>query len=557
MRTIVSLEFEHKKWSWGHISQPLLNELNEFEIMSMEFKQWKARKNNIDKREVCFLSQNVSQFRELTDYDRIVARLGGNRTFEDFPERRKDYFEKMSRCFAIVATNQKLKNIALEANANVYLIPNGLDLKKWVFKERDFKSKDFLTVGFVGNVKSLKKIEYKGYSIIKDVCKKLKFPLSKALYENKQIPHDQMQKKFYDNIDVLALLTDGEGCSNTIMECLACGVPVITTKEAGYHGEILSHENNVFFCEKSWEAFFEHLKWLNQNRRALRRIAIGGRLFAESHHDITMIAKEFKKIFDSCFEYNDILSPEEKVHTEMKTSSKKFIPVKFVPLDLDNSIFDHPQSDVAVVCVLKSGGVYSIDYVEKLRNMIDRNTTVPYEFICLTDMDIDANICKSIKLIRGQAGWWSKIELFRSNLINAKQIIYFDLDTIILKNIDDVLNFQHDFSGLYPWNEKNRRNGLCASGMMAWKNDSTFSFLFDRFDPNRTKNYPRGDQEYISQILKSNKKNPEFLQTLFSGIYSYKRNCRIKLPKNARIVCFHGKPRLHEINIRWVKDHWR
>lgn len=213
--------------------------------------------------------------------------------------------------------------------------------------------------------------------------------------------------------------------------------------------------------------------------------------------------------------------------------------------------------NTAIVCVLKSGGDYDIDYIIKLKNMIDRNTTAPYEFVCLTDMDIDKNICKSIKLIYGYPGWWSKIELFRSGLINAKQIIYFDLDTIVLKNIDDLLNFQHNFSALYPWNERSRQNGLYASGMMAWKNNNTFSFLFDQFDSKEIKKYRKGDQEYISRTLENNDKKPEFFQSLFPGIYSYKRNCKEQLPEDARIICFHGKPRLHEIEIKWVKDHWR
>lgn len=522
MKTIISLEFEHKKWSWGHTSQFLLNKLTGFKIMSMEFKQWEAKKYN--KEDICFLSQNVSQFKKLTDYSKIVLRLGGNRAFDNKSlVKQRDYFGKMAKCYAIVATNKKLEKLAKKVNSNVYLIPNGIDLNIWSFKERPLKSKDALTVGFVGNVSSSKKVEYKGYSIVESVCKELNFPLKKALYMKEQIPHNKMQERFYDKIDILVLLTDGEGCSNTIMECLACGVPVITTREAGFHGETMEHNKDVFFCGKDRESLFVQLMYLSHSRDhsrdLLKEVAIEGRIFAEKHHDAKVIAKRFQKILEGCFAQN---------------------------------------TNIVVICVLKSGGDYTLNYVEKLKNMVDRNTTVPYEFVCLTDVNIDKNICRSIKLTQDRAGWWSKIELFRSDLINkAKQIIYFDLDTIILKNIDDILNFQYNFSTLYPWNERNRRNGLCASGIMAWKGGNSFSFIFDQFEGKKIENYPRGDQEYISEALKDNKKKPEFLQNLFSGIYSYKKNCREQLPKDARIVCFHGKPRLHEIENKWVKDYWR
>lgn len=531
MKTIVSLEFEHKKWSWGHTSQFLLNELNGFEIMSMEFKNWKQKRQNVDMKEVCFLSQNVSQLKELTNYGRMVLRLGGNRAFDnEFLVKQRDYFSKMAKCYAIVATNKKLENIARKVNANVYLAPNGLDLDIWRFKKRPLKRKDVLTVGFVGNVRSLKKVEYKGYAIIKNVCKKLNFPLQEALYMNKQISHNQMQEQFYSNIDVLALLTNGEGCSNTIMECLACGVPVITTKEAGFHGEMAEHEDNIFFCEKDHKSLFAQLIELNRDRNLLEKISIKGRIFAEKHHDIKIIAKKFQKIFEDCFRHNEA--------SKLQEVSKSKI-------------------DMAIVCVLKSGGDYDIDYVIKLKNMIDKNTTLPYKFVCLTDMNIDKNICKSIKLVQGYPGWWSKVELFRAGLIDAKRIIYFDLDTIILKNIDDLLNFPYNFFALYPWNKKNRRDGLCASGMMAWKNDNSFSSIFDQFDIKKIDKYSKGDQEYISKCLKKNGKEVKFFQNLFSGIYSYKRNCKNGLHEDARIICFHGKPRLHEIKADWVKEHWK
>ena len=215
------------------------------------------------------------------------------------------------------------------------------------------------------------------------------------------------------------------------------------------------------------------------------------------------------------------------------------------------------DSMIAVFCVLKSGGDYNLDYVMKLRNMIKRNSTVPYDFICLTDLEIDPRVCKSIPLVREWAGWWSKIELFRPGLTDKQKIIYFDLDTLIVKNIDDILSYAHSMTALRPWNRKNRQAGLSASGMMAWRNDASNSFLFDQFKLENISNYRGGDQEYISKILMENGVETTFFQTAFSGIYSYKRNCRKGLLSDARIVCFHGKPRPHEMNQKWVKENWR
>ena len=210
----------------------------------------------------------------------------------------------------------------------------------------------------------------------------------------------------------------------------------------------------------------------------------------------------------------------------------------------------------AVFCVLKSGGDYDLDYVMKLRNMLKRNSTVEYDFICLTDIKIDPRVCKSIPLVREWAGWWSKVELFRPELSKKKRIIYFDLDTVILKNIDDILQYDHSMTGLLPWNARNRAAGMMASGMMAWNNEGDFSFLFDQFKLENIKNYQGGDQHYISEILNDNAADVEFFQDMFPGIYSYKRNCKRGLPGDARIVCFHGKPRLPNVNQTWVRENW-
>ena len=38
-----------------------------------------------------------------------------------------------------------------------------------------------------------------------------------------------------------------------------------------------------------------------------------------------------------------------------------------------------------IICVLKSGGPYDPVYVDRLFNSIQRNTTRPFDFVCLTD----------------------------------------------------------------------------------------------------------------------------------------------------------------------------
>ena len=84
-----------------------------------------------------------------------------------------------------------------------------------------------------------------------------------------------------------------------------------------------------------------------------------------------------------------------------------------------------------------------------------------------------------------------------------------------------------------------------------------YSFVFKQFDPSTIDQYKKGDQEYISNVLAEFGETPDFLQDIVPGIYSYKRNCHHRLPADARVVCFHGNPRPHELDKKWVKRSWR
>lgn len=212
-----------------------------------------------------------------------------------------------------------------------------------------------------------------------------------------------------------------------------------------------------------------------------------------------------------------------------------------------------------VMCVLKSGGKdFNLDYVVKLRNMIARHTTIPYRFVCLTDTTIDPSICDTLPLRSNLAGWWSKLELFVPDQVDSNYIVYFDLDTVIIRNIDTILTLKSEFAALGGWIPGPNRSsvGNFGSGMMVWRNHGKFAFLHDEF---KNDFYKHGDQEYIANSLVKHGIQYETLQNLTTGIYSYKRNCLKGIPDDARVICFHGHPRPHQAMsiARWVQSYWR
>lgn len=211
------------------------------------------------------------------------------------------------------------------------------------------------------------------------------------------------------------------------------------------------------------------------------------------------------------------------------------------------------SAPLTVVCVLKSGGEYGPRYVEAMRNMVGRHLTLPHKFICFSDMGEGLGF-QPLKY--GMPGWWSKLELFQVK----GPVLYFDLDTVILGNIDRMGKAamampENTMQMLTPFNQKRREAGEWASGVMAWHGD--FRYLLDGPPQDKQHAFYKGwDQVYIfNELLKHGVPITAINQS--AHIYSSKRHCQNGVPAGAEVICFHGNSRPHNTNVAWVKDNWR
>ena len=276
-----------KDWSWGLGVDELINALPEYEFIKILIGR---QSDDFD----IILAQNLVALKNIShkNLHKTICRLGSNRQFDD-----KENRKELNLVHAVIATNKRLYEIGKTFNDNVYLIPNGLDLTKWQPVQ---KTKQF-TVGFAGNVKGFQYGDYKGFSLVKEACGKINTELKTALYKDNQIPYSEMRDKFYSQISCLVLPTLGEGNSNVIMESLSCGVPVLTTKEAGFHGEKLTDGVNCLFITRDAKDIATKIERLRDSHRLRESIALNGREFAKDNHDIKKIACEYKKLFDECY----------------------------------------------------------------------------------------------------------------------------------------------------------------------------------------------------------------------------------------------------------------
>ena len=123
---------------------------------------------------------------------------------------------------------------------------------------------------------------------------------------------------------------------------------------------------------------------------------------------------------------------------------------------------------IAVLCV-RFGTRYGREYVERLRNMVSRHLTVPYEFFCLTDDQHPIDGVRSIvRPNEGYAkGWWHKVHMFDPGLGLCGRVLYFDLDVVIHQNIDKlVLGYDREFLGIRDFNRKFNPQWSCTLMML-------------------------------------------------------------------------------------------
>lgn len=229
---------------------------------------------------------------------------------------------------------------------------------------------------------------------------------------------------------------------------------------------------------------------------------------------------------------------------------------------------------ITVLCV-RFGNKYGPEYVEKLRNMVSRHLTVPYEFACLTDSQHPIDGVRSI-VIPNQGyskGWWHKVHMFDPSLGLSGRILYFDLDIIIHGNINKLVDIDtEDFLGIKDFNRKFHPGWtMLNSSALSWI-AGQHSELFTDFKNNLARVQKlHGDQDWIWQEAKSKIKfwPDSWIQsykweirdkselTIQNGKRNFKTVRNPHIPYDCSICVFHGDPNPHDLLDPYVLDNWK
>lgn len=227
-----------------------------------------------------------------------------------------------------------------------------------------------------------------------------------------------------------------------------------------------------------------------------------------------------------------------------------------------------------VVC-LKWGNKYSAEYVNKLYNMIKRNLTIDYEFVCFTENSngIDKHIRIEPLPDLPVKGWWYKPWFLSNNLPIHGTLLFLDLDLIVFNNIDQLFEYKHsaDFVIIRDFNRQTQPNWDKMNSSVFRVNTGSQKSVYDAFGADSfivTRKF-QGDQDFMYKYIKKYEFWPdEWIQSYKwemrskdkLSIINGKRNFRTPddptIMPDTKIAVFHGQPDIPDCVDEWPRKNW-
>ena len=253
------------------------------------------------------------------------------------------------------------------------------------------------------------------------------------------------------------------------------------------------------------------------------------------------------------------------------------------------------MANVNVICI-KWGQVFGPEYVNRLYSGVRRNLDSEINFYCMTEIsnglhpDIQvldlptetfADPMNRALSVANRQGAMRKTSLFRPGLIPDLNgaLLGFDLDVVITGNLTPIWEMakgkvlmRHD------WVEA-RKGRPTGHGSVFRFDPLLHSYLYSELkkNPYMEVEKARGSEQRYTSHKAMEKGDFEYIPNHL--VVSFKYNCldlpplnyfsSPKLPLDARVVCFHGRPKMTEaINgyrkslirwsrpAEWLREHW-
>jgi hypothetical protein len=185
------------------------------------------------------------------------------------------------------------------------------------------------------------------------------------------------------------------------------------------------------------------------------------------------------------------------------------------------------------------GDLYGIEYVEKLRNAVARNLTIPHSFVCITPhQKVPEGVVRMSPRVSGK-GWWQKVGLFSPDLFGpSERILYLDLDLVVIGSLDELASSQEPFCMIEnygPPTEKTYRINDCFTADVMKE--------------------LHGDQCWIWRVMRDDITDFHQYQCVSYKYEKQQPQWRHQTDKTSCVV-FHGQPKPHQVKDPYIVNNW-
>ncbi|MCE0503783.1 glycosyl transferase [Roseivivax sp. GX 12232] len=249
----------------------------------------------------------------------------------------------------------------------------------------------------------------------------------------------------------------------------------------------------------------------------------------------------------------------------------------------------------ATISCIKWGTLFGPEYVNRLYSGVRRNLDRPVRFLCMTEHaeglhpDIEVlplpeepfrgEMDRALAVANRQ-GAMRKVSLFREGLVPDLEgpILGFDLDVVITGPLDPLLDLAPGKVAMrHDWTEK-RKGRPTGHGSVFRYDPAHHGFLYEEIaaNPYAEVEAARGSEQRYTSHKAMDRGVFEYIPE--DWVVSFKYDCNPfpgnylnapRLPEAARVVCFHGHPKMDEAIegyrgslIRyskpcdWLREHW-
>jgi glycosyltransferase involved in cell wall biosynthesis len=120
--------------------------------------------------------------------------------------------------------------------------------------------------------------------------------LSRRVHFSGWAPREQIAD-YYRRADIFATSTTWEGMPNTVLEAMACGLPIVSTQASGLHELVQDGVNGYLVPIKDSDALSEALALLIDNGYERRRMGRQSRKLVEQQFAWDQIAAQYVQVY--------------------------------------------------------------------------------------------------------------------------------------------------------------------------------------------------------------------------------------------------------------------